>query len=474
MLTILGFHLKISELSSRLFRMYAIVDIETTGAYASGHAITEIAILLHDGQQITGQFQSLVNPHQQIPRYITALTGITNEMVEDAPSFEDIAEQVYQLLEGRVFIAHSVNFDFPFVKGHLGRCGYDLQVKKLCTVRLSRKLVPGFPSYSLGNLCHSLGIPLEDRHRAAGDAAATARLFSYLLQRDEEKFILKSLQRNSKETILPPNVPKEQFDQLPYTPGVYYFHDEKGKVIYVGKARNIRHRVNSHFSNNSQSRQKQNFIRHTHQISYQPCATELMAQILESTEIKKRWPVYNYSQKRQEQLYGIFAYEDRNGYLRLIIEKNKARLEAIHTFHYLTEGHSLLRRLIQEYRLCPKLCFIQTSNDRCVGMEDGYCDGACEHEEAADSYNERVQAAMRSMLDRPSFAIIEEGLQAAEQSCVLVWKGEFVAMGYIASDIQISDPDQLRDYLTPYKENLFIRNLVHSYASKFPGKVKYF
>ncbi len=454
--------------------MYAIVDIETTGAYASGNGITEIAIILHDGQQVTGQFQSLVNPHQHIPRYITALTGITNEMVEAAPSFADIAEQIYQLLDGRVFVAHSVNFDYPFVKGQLSKCGYELQVKKLCTVRLSRKLAPGFPSYSLGNLCHSLGIPLEDRHRAAGDAAATARLFSYLLERDEEKFIIKSLQRNSKETILPPHVPKEQFDQLPYTPGVYYFHDDKGKVIYVGKARNIRYRVNSHFSNNSQSRQKQNFLRHTHQISCQPCATELMAQILESTEIKKRWPIYNYSQKRQEQLYGIFVYEDRNGYQRLIIEKNKTRLEAVHTFHYLTEGHTLLRRLIQEYRLCPKLCFIQTSNDRCVGLEDGYCDGACEHEEDADTYNERVRAAMRSVQERPSFVIVEEGRQPQEQSCILVWKGEFVAMGYIASDIQISDIDQLRDMLTPYKENLFIRNLVHSYADKYPQRVRKF
>ena len=160
---------------------------------------------------------------------------------------------------------------------------------------------------------------------------------------------------------MPPNVPKEHFDQLPYTPGVYYFHDEKGKIIYVGKAKNIRYRVNSHFSNNSDSRQKQNFLRYTYGISFQPCATELMAHILESTEIKKLWPVFNYSQKNAEDIYGIFLYEDQNGYLRLAIEKNKKHLKPVYTFHYLTDGHSILRKLIREFQLCPKLCFMQTA-----------------------------------------------------------------------------------------------------------------
>src|SRR4029079_394776 len=173
--------------------------------------------------------------------------------------------------------------------------------------RLSRKIFPGFPSYSLGNLCHSLGIVINKRHRAGGDTEATVKVFQLLLENDKEAHIQKSLQRNSKEFILPPNVPKEHFEQLPYTPGVYYFHNEKGKVVYVGKAKNIRYRVNSHFSNNSDSRQKQNFLRHIHAISFQTCATELMASILESSEIKRLWPIFNYSQKRWEDVYGIYT-----------------------------------------------------------------------------------------------------------------------------------------------------------------------
>jgi DNA polymerase-3 subunit epsilon len=353
----------------------------------------------------------------------------------------------------------------------LEECGFSLNLKKLCTVRLSRKLLPGFPSYSLGKLCQSLGIEIKNQHRAAGDTAATVRIFKQLLQNDKDDFIAKSLQRNSKEFILPPNVPKEHFDQLPYTPGVYYFHDEKGKIIYVGKARNIRYRVNSHFSNNSQSRQKQNFLRRTFSISHQPCATELMACILESTEIKKLWPVFNYSQKGWEDVYGIFAYEDMNGYMRLAIEKNKKQLQSVCTIHNITEGHTILRKIMKQFDLCPKLCFLQTSDDDCEGMKEGYCHGACKRKEDASQYNYRVLEAIESLRARPSFAIFENGLNAEERSCILVVQGRFYGMGYLPLDVQIMEIETLKGFLTPYKENNYISNLVNNYAIKFPDKV---
>ena len=357
------------------------------------------------------------------------MTGITDEMVKEAPLFEDVAEKIFTLLRDKIFVAHNVNFDYSFVKNHLAASNYQLNSKKLCTVRLSRKIFPGFPSYSLGNLCHSLNIIINDRHRAGGDTEATVKVFQLLLQHDKEQFVKKSLAKNSKEQTLPPNVPKEHFEKLPYTPGVYYFHNEKGKIIYVGKAKNIRYRVNSHFSNNSESRQKQNFLRHIHAISYQPCATELMAHILESTEIKKLWPVFNYSQKSAERVYGIFLYEDQNGYYRLAIEKNKRHLKPIHTFHYLTDGHSMLRKLIREYDLCPKLCFIQTAASTCNGILEKYCHGACEQWEEPAMYNARVQEAINSFTAQPSFVILESGLNAEEQSCVLIWEGKFYGMG---------------------------------------------
>lgn len=454
--------------------MYAIVDIETTGGFAQANGITEICIHVFDGNKVVDVFQSLINPRQPIPYYIQSMTGITNAMVEDAPLFETVAPRVYELLHDKVFVAHNVNFDYSFIKSHLAASNYMLNAKKLCTVRLSRKIFPGLPSYSLGNLCHSLGIAINNRHRAGGDSEATVKVLQRLIEHDKELIIPKSLLRGSKEQVLPPNVPKCDFDQLPYTPGVYYFHDEKGKIIYVGKAKNIRYRVNSHFSNNSQSRQKQNFLKHTYNISFQPCGTELMAHILESTEIKKLWPVFNYSQKNPESVYGIFAFEDQNGYLRLAIDKNRKQLRPVHTFHYLSDGHSILRKLIRDHNLCPKLCFLQTGEDRCEGIKEGSCFAACEQEEAPGLYNERVLKAVESLSTQPSYAIFDNGRNGEEQSCILVWKGEFFGMGYIPADVPISDPDELKNMLTPYKENLFIRNIVHAYAARFPQKVKMF
>ncbi len=451
--------------------MYAIVDIETTGGYAAANGITEISIHLFDGNAVTEKFETLINPRQPIPNYITAMTGISDKMVANAPAFEDVAEKIHSLLHDKIFIAHNVNFDYSFVKSHLKDAGYDLNSKKLCTVRLSRKIFPGFPSYSLGKLCRSLGITIHDRHRAGGDTAATVQVFQLLLQHDKEQHIQKSLQRNSKEWILPPNVPKEHFEKLPYTPGVYYFHNEKGKVVYVGKANNIRYRVNSHFSNNSESRQKQNFMQHVHAISYQTCGTELMACILESTEIKKRWPVFNSSQKRWEDVYGIFVYEDQNGYQRLAIDKNRKRLNPVYTFHYIVDGHAIIRKLIKDYNLCPKLCFLQKDDDKCEGINEEYCFGACEQLESAGEYNERVKKACDSLRSQPSFAIIDKGINGDDQSCILVQDGKFYGMGYIPADAQIANVETIKEYLSIYKENSYIRNLVNSYAARFPAKV---
>jgi len=451
--------------------MYAIVDIETTGGYAAANSITEISVHLHDGNSVTETYETLINPGQPIPYYIQSMTGITDKMVAKAPRFEEVAEKIYELLNNRVFIAHNVNFDYSFVKGHLKEAGFELNIKKLCTVRLSRKIFPGLQSYSLGKLCDALGITIIDRHRAGGDTAATVKVFELLLEHDKEQHISKSLQRNSKESILPPNVPKEDFEQLPYTPGVYFFHNEKGKIVYVGKANNIRYRVNSHFSNNSESKQKQNFMQHVHHISYQPCGTELMACILESTEIKKRWPIFNSSQKRWEDVYGIFLFEDQNGYQRLAIDKNRKLLNPVYTFHYLVDGHAIIRKLIKDFNLCPKLCFIQKDPGKCEGINEGYCKGACEHQEPPHLYNERVKKACDALRIQPSFAIVDKGLNGDDRSCILVLQGKFYGMGYISADLPITNPETLKDQLTVYKENSFIRNLVNGYAARFPAKV---
>lgn len=465
------YEIRISQLKFTTYFMYAIVDIETTGSYAAANGITEISIHVFDGSSVIEKFETLINPGQPIPYYIQAMTGITDKMVETAPRFEEVAEKIFTLLHDKIFIAHNVNFDYSFVKAQLKESGFELNTKKLCTVRLSRKIFPDFPSYGLGKLCQSLGITIYDRHRAGGDSEATVKVFQLLLQNDKDQHIQKSLQRNSKESVLPPNVPKEHFEQLPYTPGVYFFHNKKGKVVYVGKANNIRYRVNSHFSNNSESRQKQNFMQYVYAISYQSCGTELMACILESAEIKKRWPVFNSSQKRWEDVYGIFLYEDQNGYQRLAIDKNRKRLNPVYTFHYIVDGHAIIRKLIKEFSLCPKLCFIQKDPGKCEGIVEGYCKGACAHKEPPQKYNKRAVKAAESLRTRPSFAIVDKGINGNDRSCILVQDGIFYGMGYIPADITIKNPDSIKDYLSTYRENSFIRNLIHGYAARFPEKV---
>lgn len=454
--------------------MYAIVDIETTGGYAAANGITEISIQLSDGSSVTGKYQTLVNPGQPIPPYITAMTGITDKMVAGAPRFEEVAENIFNLLHDRIFIAHNVSFDYSFVKSHLQEAGFNLNTQKLCTVRLSRKIFPGLQSYSLGKLSRALDIEITDRHRAGGDAEATAKIFHLLVQHDKEGHIQKSLQRNSKEWILPPNVPKEHFEALPYTPGVYYFHNEKGKVVYVGKATNIRYRVNSHFSNNSEGRQKQNFMRHVHAISFKECATELMAFILESAEIKKRWPIFNSSQKRWEDVYGIFMYEDQNGYQRLCIDKNRKRLHPLYSFHYMVDGHAVMRKLVRDFNLCPKLCFLQKDNVDCEGVKEETCYGACTLNEKPAAYNKRVKKAAEALKAQPSFAILDKGLNGDDLSCILVCNGEFYGMGYVPAGMKIKNPEKLMPLLTTYRENSIIRNLVRSYAARFPDKLVMF
>lgn len=178
--------------------MYAIVDIETTGGFVAGNHITEIAILIHDGEKVVSHFQTLVNPGRSIPSFITGLTGISNAMVASAPDFGEVAEAIYHQLQDRIFVAHNVSFDYQFVRQELERFGWHLDCDKVCTISLSRKLFPGQPSYSLGKLCMSLGIDLEDRHRAFGDAKATSILFGKLLEAGAQDHISRQIGKRAR------------------------------------------------------------------------------------------------------------------------------------------------------------------------------------------------------------------------------------------------------------------------------------
>ena len=450
--------------------MYAIVDIETTGGYAANHRITEIAIYHHDGLQITGEYHTLINPGRSIPYYITGLTGITTEMVLDSPQFCEVAREILDQLTGKVFVAHNAHFDYAFLKREFELAGYNWNSKKLCTVRLSRKILPGLRSYSLGSLCDSLGIMITNRHRAGGDASATAKVFDLLLRRDNDSYIAKTLKKNSGETILPPNLPKEEFERLPAKPGVYYFHNARGQVIYVGKAINIKKRIAGHFTGDAREWSRSKIRNEIHHITYELTGNELIALILESQEIRRLWPKYNQAQKHRVEEWGIYDYEDRNGYWRFSVNQVSRGTKPRIRFTSKGDAWNFLWEKVREYQLCPKLCGLQVAKGLCFNYQTGDCRGACLCVEHVEEYNKRVTLAVQSFYQKGnSAAIIGRGRHLNEQSLILVDKGNYCGFGFFDKDVSITDFESARTFVRVSHETPTVQNLINSYLSNPRG-----
>ncbi len=431
---------------------FAIVDIETTGGFPQQHGITEIAIVLYDANGVEGSYETLVNPHQLIPPFIANMTGISDAMVAVAPSFEEVAPNIYNLLKDRVFVAHNVNFDYSFVKHHLQMAGFNLQTPKLCTIRLSRKVFPGFRKYGLGNLCRELGIVIENRHRAGGDAFATSKVLALALEKNGLTVINEMLKRENKNQLLPPNLAEEQIKHLPQNPGVYYFHDHKGKVIYVGKAKNLHKRVVSHFTGLDTSKKRQDFLRSIHSISHTVCPTEFIACLFESVEIKRLWPIYNKSQKRYEQLWGIYLFEDSRGYLRLAIDKKQKYSAPVASFSLMADAHRLLWKLVKDFELDPVLCFLDNSSP--AKLPDTI------------AYNTSVQKALSWIEAQKQTFLIRDS-----EGCVLVEEGKFYGMGHVAGEIDTTTLESIKSKLVEYPENEVLRSMIRNFAERYPGKV---
>ncbi|MFM9837345.1 MAG: exonuclease domain-containing protein [Cyclobacteriaceae bacterium] len=444
--------------------MYAIVDIETTGGYAANHRITELAIYHHDGTHITDTFQTLLNPGREIPYFITGLTGITTKMVEKAPTFEEVYQEIFDWLKDRVFVAHNAHFDYSFLKKEFESVGVNWQTKKLCTIRLGRKIIPGLESYSLGRLAESLGINIPDRHRASGDAQATAKIFSILLQRDTTGVIVKALKRNSGETILPPNLPKEDFDKLPAKAGVYYFLDSHGQVIYVGKALNIKKRIAGHFTGEAREWNRSNIRNEIHHITYELTGSELIALILESQEIRRLWPKYNLAQKYKVEEWGIFDYEDRNGYLRFCVNAIKKGTKPLITFTSKGDAWNFMWEKVKEFDLCPKLSGLQLAKGLCFSHQSGTCKGACQGIESVKKYNKRAQKSIDSFFEvGESVAIIGQGRKTEEKSLVLVENGNYLGFGFFDRNESIGNMESAKNFIKLGKDNRVVQNLVNSY-----------
>nr|WP_321411047.1 exonuclease domain-containing protein [uncultured Allomuricauda sp.] len=447
--------------------MYTIIDIETTGNGIKGNKITEISIFKYDGVQIVDEFTSLVNPQSPIPYFITGLTGIDDQMVQNAPTFPEIAETVQSITEDCIFVAHSVNFDYGVIKEEFRQIGIDFTRKKLCTVRLSRQLIPGLRSYSLGKLCSAVQIPLVDRHRARGDAHATALLFDKLLKNPKaEEVFKKFLNARSQEATLPPHLPKAVFDNIPQKPGIYYFMNQKGEVIYVGKAINLKKRVLGHFYD--KSRKEIQMCSETAHIDFKLAGSELVALLMESAEIKRLFPPYNRAQKRTGKQYAIFAYEDRNGITHLAYNNIKGAPNPLKVIHNQTQCRAYLEEVCKAFSLCPRYCHLQQTNAACSHHEINTCEGICRGEEAVSDYNHKVEAAIAHMklLTSEIRIIKEKGRDANENAVILIADGIYKGFGFIDTDIQISTLEDVEAFITPQKHTVETESILTQYLLK--------
>lgn len=444
--------------------MFAVIDIETTGGSPKTEKITEIAIYIHDGLKIVDEMVTLINPEISIPYFITGLTGITNEMVADAPKFYEVAKDIVELTEGRIFVAHNVHFDYSFVRNEFKTLGFEYNRKTLDTIRLARQVIPGLKSYSLGKLCKQIGIPLNNRHRAGGDALATVRLLEYMLANDKRNVAAKILKPGTPQG-LNEYITKKVLKSLPEDPGVYYFWDKEGDLIYVGKSKNIRSRVMQHLYNQS-TRRAMEMKSNMADITWELTGNELIALLLESDEIKKNKPKYNRAQRRNIFNFGLFMNQNEQGYLELAVGKTSQEESPLTTFTSKKEGREMMAQWVNEYQLCQKYCGLYETSGACFHAGIGECLGACEGKEAPELYNARVNELISKfeyLYD--DFLILDKGRMKNEIGVVCIEQGQYRGFGYAPADQQ-DQPELLRDCIKSYSDNRHIHQLIKLYLRK--------
>ena len=444
--------------------MYAILDIETTGGQFNEEGITEIAIYKFDGHEIVDQFISLVNPEIPIQPFVVKLTGINNAMLRSAPKFFEVAKRIIEMTNDCVLVAHNADFDYRILRTEFRRLGYDFNVKTLCTVELSKKLLPEQPSHSLGKLVRALGIPMADRHRASGDALATVKLFKMLLDKDLNKEIVKELIKFEIQKGIAAKL-MDIVESLPSKTGIYYIHREDGNIIFVGKSRNIRKRVNQHFTGITKSAKKiQNEV---FTVTYEETGSELIALLKEAEEIKIHRPIYNRMSPKSNFSWAIYAEKDANGYLNLKLQKADKRKKEIKSYTSQQEGKDALFRINSHYKLCRKLTGLDESKTHCFQHTTNECDGACVGKISALEYNERVQAFIeKNLFDNKTLAILDRGRTITERSVIFVEKGVYKGYAFYDLNYQINTIEILRNIIIPMQNNRDIRNSIQSYIRK--------
>jgi len=448
--------------------LYAIIDVETTGGSTKSSKITELAVFKHDGTHVIDTFSTLIDPEIPIPEFIARLTGINDQMVQGAPKFYEIAKQFIEFTEDCVFVAHNVAFDYGMIRSEFKHLGYDYRRSQLCTVRAARYVLPGYTSYSLGKITKELGISINGRHRAGGDAEATAELFTILHQTDTrglETFI----QDDINPKILHPNLDLEALEEIPNKPGIYKLYNDVNKLIYVGKSKHIRKRIDQHLKNNKTMKgelMRQEIAR----IEFELTGSELIALLYESELIKQHLPLYNRALRKNNFSYGLFHFEDGNGYKQFFVERlTKNSLLPLTTFTSKKEATDYIHYLNEKHHLCLKLCGIEKTSSSCFGYQIKKCFGACVQEESAEDYNKRIDVIISSLtFDDEAFFIIENGREKSEKSVVWIENGSYKGYGFIPYFMFKKSTEQWKRFIDLRPEDRDARTILRYYLRKHP------
>lgn len=455
-------------------KKYAVVDVETTGGSFKLDKVIEIGIVLIDGDKISNQFQSLIHPERSIPYQITALTGINNQMIENAPRFYEIAKHIVELTQDRIFVAHNARFDYNFLKAEFEELGFVFTRKILDTVKLSRLAFPGYKSYSLSSLIQIFNIQINDRHRALDDALATAEIFQKILQ--SGNFVGTSddyIKMAIKESFLPPNVSVQDIIDIPAEEGVYYFYNEEN-LLYVGKSKNLKSRISQHFSDHSQ---KSSTLRQsTTRIDYEIQPNELFALLKESIEIKTKKPIYNKALRNTAFPY-VLCYEIKlDNIINFRSEQTKLLSAQERVLKYFTHRKfadyyltSFYERLLQFFE---ELEISETERDQIINLHSGLI--PCPPANLITLYNHLVISYIEQI--RPVFdndmIILDISHKSDNIPAVLIYQHKFFGYGLLDKNQAIENTNQLIESIhpAPYFPDLDL--IINGYIKKYSHKFK--
>ncbi|MEN1784358.1 MAG: exonuclease domain-containing protein [Bacteroidota bacterium] len=417
--------------------MYAVLDIESTGGKYNEEGIMEIAIYRFDGEETVDRFISLINPEREIQPFVTKLTGINSQMLRSAPKFHEVAKRIIEITEDAVVVAHNAQFDYRILRTEFRRLGYNYERKTLCTVDLSQKLLPDAESHSLGKLVRSLGIAVSDRHRANGDALATLKLLKLLLAKDLDKSITKSIVRA--ETL--GELSTRQLDMveaLPTEMGIYYMYNKEGDLLFLGKTKNLKRRVNQHFTN--QSKLARQLQKETKKVTFERTGNELAAILKEEAEIQKSRPKLNKRIPQKGFSHGIYIDTSPDGLLQLTAAPANRQDRRLSSFASLGASKAFLKNLRKAYAL------------------EG------QNAEAFESCLNTLEK--RYSIQNRSLVLLDKGRTLGERCVFLIVKGTFKGMGYTDLNHQINNLSILNTIITPFDKSTNTTYNIETYLRK--------